>query len=214
MAMAGTDWIAWHEAYADPDSPLSERLRVIQAHIGAWLDATAPDPVSVVSACAGDGRDLLGVLENRHDAHRVSALLVEADARNVSRAVETIDRVGLTGVRAEHADAGIARAYAGAVPADLVLMCGVFGNITDDAVRRTITSLPQLCAPDALVVWTRHRRAPDLTPRIRRWFADRGFEEHAFTAPEGRSYAVGVHRLRGAPAPLIEDQRLFTFVFR
>ncbi len=175
MAMAGTDWIAWHEAYADPASHLSERLRVIQSHIGAWLDATAPDPVNVVSACAGDGRDLLGVLENRDDAHRVSALLVEADARNVSRAVERIGRLGPTGVRA---------------------------------------GLPRLCSRDALVIWTRHRRAPDLTPRIRRWFADLGFEERAFTAPEGRSYAAGVHRFRGAPTPLIEDQRLFTFLPR
>ncbi|MEJ7755344.1 MAG: hypothetical protein WKF83_02510 [Nocardioidaceae bacterium] len=60
-----TDWNAWHEDYEDPSSLLSERLRVVQRHIDDWLDETAPAAVSVMSSCAGDGRDLLEVLEAR-----------------------------------------------------------------------------------------------------------------------------------------------------
>jgi hypothetical protein len=123
-----------------------------------------------------------------------------------------IDRLGLTGICVNHADAGTSSVYAGAVPADLVLMCGVFGNIADADVRRAIATLPQLCAPGALVVWTRHRRHPDLTPRIRNWFADSGFEERDFTAPGHRTYSVGAHRFRGAPVSLVEERRLFTFM--
>jgi hypothetical protein len=40
-------------------------------------------------------------------------------------------------------DASLTDAYAGTVPADLVLVCGVFGNIPDDDVHCTIGALPQ-----------------------------------------------------------------------
>src|SRR5689334_5580303 len=86
--MTTTDWSAWHDAYARPGSGLGERLIAVRNHIDALLSATAPEPVRVVSACAGDGRDLLGVLAGRSDAERVTALLVEYDAALVARARE------------------------------------------------------------------------------------------------------------------------------
>ena len=182
-----TDWDSWHAGYDDPSSLLSERLRLIQRHIADWLDASAPASVTVVSSCAGDGRDLLGVLEGRSDANRVTATLIEADPRNAARAKDHVSRLGLSNIEVRHADAGNSDAYLGAVPADLVLFCGVFGNITDDDVHRTITAIPQLCNEDAVVMWTRHRLAPDLTPRIRGWFHELGFEETHFEAPSTRS---------------------------
>ena len=36
------------------------------------------------------------------------------------------------------------------------------------------------------MIWTRHRREPDLTPQIRDWFPASGFEEIAFDAPGTR----------------------------
>lgn len=54
-----TNWSKWHDAYARPDSGLRDRLAEVRDPIGRHLDATAPDPVRVVSACAGDGRDVL-----------------------------------------------------------------------------------------------------------------------------------------------------------
>jgi len=206
-----TDWDAWHQPYEQPDSPLSRRLRIIQEHIRAWMDETAPLPVTVVSSCAGDGRDLLQVLADRPDAHRVTATLLEYDARNVARAREAIGRAGLREVTVTCVDAGTTDAYVGAVPADLVLLCGVFGNVSDDDVHRTVRALPQLCAPGALVVWTRHRGAPDLTPQIRTWLEDQGFDEVGFTAPDDVLFAVGAHRFHGMPAALKPGQRLFTF---
>ena len=64
-------------------------------------------------------------------------------------------------------DASLARHFAAAVPADLVLVCGVFGNISADDIAATVAALPSFCAPGASVIWTRHRRPPDLTPAIR-----------------------------------------------
>ena len=56
------DWQAWLEPYADENSPLSRRLRLVQRHIASWLDERPGDALTVVSVCAGQGHDLLGVL--------------------------------------------------------------------------------------------------------------------------------------------------------
>lgn len=165
----------------------------------------------MVSACAGDGRDLLGVLESRADADRVSALLVERDPRLVARARKAADALPAQ-VEVMQSDAARSDVYARAVPAALVLLCGIFGNISDADVRATIEAAPELCAPGAEVVWTRHRQAPDLTPSIRGWFADAGFEEVAFVAPAEEYWSVGVHRIVTEPRTLEPGRRWFTFI--
>jgi hypothetical protein len=71
--------------------------------------------------------------------------------------------------------------------------------------------LPSLCAPGALVLWTRHRLPPDLTPAIRSWFAGAGFREESFDTSHDGFMSVGAHRLTGEPAALVPGQRLFTF---
>ncbi len=206
-----TDWESWHADYADPSSLLSERLRLVQRRIADWLDASAPAPVTVLSSCAGDGRDLLDVLERRTDADRVTATLIEADARNAARTAQHVTRLNSSAVEVRCTDAGTSDAYLGAVPADLVLLCGIFGNIADDDVHRTIAATPQLCGQDAVVIWTRHRREPDLTPQIRGWFREHAFEEEHFDAPAHAIYSVGAHRFVGVPQPLAAEQHLFTF---
>ncbi len=143
---------------------------------------------------------------------RVTATLLEADPRNAQRAMARISRLGLSNIEVRCTDAGTSNAYAGTVPADLVLLCGIFGNIDDDDVHGTIASAPQLCKTNALVIWTRHRGDPDLTPLVRAWFSEHGFREEGFVAPEHAIYSVGVHRFLGEPTPLNADQRLFTFI--
>ena len=93
-----------------------------------------------------------------------------------------------------------------------MLLCGIFGNVSDDDVHRTVRAAPQLCAPGATVVWTRHHRPPDLTPRIRGWFAGAGFAERSFVAPDDAVYSVGVHELTGPSEPLRPDETWFSFV--
>ena len=211
MSPETTDWVDWHRAYERPDSSLLRRMRVVQKHIGTWLDATAPAPVTVSSVCAGEGRDLLEVLAGRLDAERVTATLLERDSRLVAVARQAADRAGLSHVTVKCADAGSSDAFAGGARADLLLLCGVFGNTSDGDVRRLVRALPQLCNPGAIVIWTRHHRAPDLTPRIRAWFAAESFDLVDFTAPDDAVFSVGVHRFGGEPVPLIPGRRLFTF---
>jgi hypothetical protein len=142
----------------------------------------------------------------------VRALLVDLDPELAARARATAAAHGLTGVDVVCADAGVSDVYADAVPADLVLLCGVFGNIDDAAVHRLIRALPQLCAPGALVIWTRHRRAPDLTGKIRDWLAGEGFSERAFISPGLDEWSVGAHSFHGNARPLERDELLFTFI--
>jgi putative methyltransferase len=204
-----TDWSAWHAAYEDPESGLSQRLRIIQGLIREWLDHTAPRDVRAVSACAGDGRDLLQVLRDRSDSDRVTATLLEYDEANVARARSAAAEFPTIEVR--QVDAGQTASYEGAVPADLLLMAGIFGNISDEDIRTTIEALPGLCTPGALVIWTRYRGTPDLTPAIRSWFAAAGFTEESFHAPEDHEIGVGSHRYTGPPVSSHPDRTLFTF---
>jgi hypothetical protein len=206
------DWVAWHAAYDVDDSLLRRRLEVVQARVRDALDAAPPGTVRCVSMCAGQARDIVGVLADHPRRADVVGRLVELDAANVRYARRSLSQARARGVEVVQGDAGLLGAYDGAVPADLVLACGVFGNIDDADIARTVAHLPQLCARGATVVWTRHRKDPDLTPTIRGWFADAGFVEVAFDAPEGTSFGVGTHRFDGEPQPLAPTSRLFRFL--
>ncbi len=193
-------------------SPLSRRLRLVQQHITGWLDERQEQQLTVVSVCAGQGHDLLDVLVGRPDAGRVRAHLLEYDPRNVEAARARINAAGLTGVQVRCAAAGTLDAYADTEPADLVLLAGVLGNISDADVQTTVAALPVLCAAGATVIWTRTRRAPDLTGHVRQWLAAAGFTEVAFHAPDDVLFSVGVHRFAGEPKPRPDSGKLFTFL--
>ena len=85
---------------------------------------------------------------------RVRARLIELDPRNAESARAFARKADLDRVEVVTADASETNAYLGAVPADLVLMCGVFGNVSDEDVERTVRLLPGFCAREALVIWT------------------------------------------------------------
>ena len=159
-----------------------------------------PGPVRLISICAGQGHDVFGVLPDHPRRADVTAVLVELDRRNIEAARTSATRTSLRQVEIIEGDAAISDVYAPAVPADLVLACGVFGNVTDVDLERTVRSLSMLCRPGASIIWTRHRLDTDLTPQIRRWFSESGFEELSFDAPEnpGKS-GIGTVQLVGAP---------------
>ena len=209
--MDSTDWLEWHTPYEDETSELSGRLRSVQRGIRAHLDARPDGPIRVVSACAGQGRDLIEVLATHPARDRVTARLVELDPRNVAVARAAATANGLTSVEVIEGDAAAIDTYADAVPADLVLFCGVFGNIVPADVERTVRALPQLCTPGATVIWTRGRHDPDIRDTIRAWFTDTGFEELSFDAPGNVEWSVGINRLTTAPHPIEPGLRLFTF---
>jgi hypothetical protein len=206
------DWVAWHQAYADPASGLSMRLHSVQRHLSRAIGQAVPGPVRLVSLCAGQGHDVLGVLAGHPRRDEVAAVLVEADPRNAELARCRAAAAGLDLVQVRQADASRPPTFADALPADVLLLCGIFGNVSDADIERTAAAAPALCAPGATVIWTRHRRPPDLTPRIRAWFADAGFDEVALETLDTTTLAaVGVGRLGQAARAGLPSGPLFTF---
>jgi hypothetical protein len=210
--VAQRDWVEWHRDYDDPGSLLSRRLELVRGHLRAELDRAPAGDIRLISLCAGQGRDVIGALSGHPRRGDVHARLVELDERNVAVARQGARAAGLAGVDVLQADAGITDACAGAVPAQIVVACGIFGNVLASDIQATVAALPGLCAPSALVLWTRHRRPPDLTPAIRSWFQSAGFREEAFDSSQDNGMSVGAHRLTGEPAALVPGQRLFTFL--
>lgn len=204
-------WAAWHRDYADPTSPLSQRLSVVVSRARETLEALPAGPVRLISACAGQGDDVVAALADHPRSADVVGRLVEADPHNAAASRERLSSAGLLGVESVCGDASLTDAYTGIAPADLVLLCGIFGNVSDEDVRGTVVNSSMLCAPGAFVIWTRHRRAPDLTPSIRQWFAESGFDEVSFDSPGSGLWSVGTHRLGTPPLPLRLGIRLFTF---
>jgi hypothetical protein len=174
--------------------------------------------VRVVSLCAGDGRDVLGVLAEREDAARVSVTLVEVLPELVERARSAAAQVAAH-VEVVAADAGRSETYVGlaTVPADVVLLVGVLGNISDADVAATVAAMPRLCASGATLLWSRGRSlegADDFVTPVRRAFSAAGFAEvclRSFDVEDDRT-ALGVVRLDGPPAPLGSRETWFTFV--
>ena len=207
------DWLAWHQPYDDPSSSLARRLTTVREELRRALDERT-GAIHVISMCAGQGRDVLPVVATHPRRQEISALLVELDPRNVEVAIDYASAHGLGHIRILQADAALTDAYASAAPADVVLVCGVFGNITNEDVRRTIAILPSLCAPGATVIWTRGRSNEtdrDIAEDVRGWFASAGFTEVAFYAPRVIGFRVGVCRLTAAPRPFERSIRMFQF---
>ena len=230
-APAPSHWERWHGAYEDPSSPLSERLRLVQKLVrgrGASArfllerDQRRPplgDPgerIRIISLCAGQGRDVIDVLATHPRMGKVEALLVDLDPALVEFARRRAAEAGLAErVRGRGRRFGVPFLLVWFVPADVVLLCGIFGNVSRADIAATIRALPAFCRPGANVVWTRHRRPPDATPAVRAQFAAAGFTEIAFAAPDGFVLAAGRHRLDGDPGafgPFDPDRRLFEFV--
>jgi hypothetical protein len=139
--------------------------------------------------------------------------LVELDPALVAFARQRAAAAGVADrVEVVEGDASQCASYEGAVPADIVLVCGVFGNISPADITRTIHALRAFCVPGGQVLWTRHRRAPDLTSTVRADFAAAGFAELGFEAPDGTVLAVGRHRLDGPTASFDPARQLFDFV--
>ncbi|WP_203817963.1 class I SAM-dependent methyltransferase [Paractinoplanes ferrugineus] len=208
--MAETDWVRWHEDYETPGSSLARRLVVVQRFLDRVLDTG--EPRSLLALCAGDGRDVLPVLAARPAGRQMRAVLVEFDPSLSGRARTAAAALGLPGVEVRTADAGRPASFADAVPVDVLLACGVFGNVSDGDMRRTVAALPSFLTPGGVVIWTRGRGTGDgdLSEKVRASFAAGGFAELAFEAPADAGFRVGMARLTepaAAPAP----DRLFTF---
>ena len=145
------DWHAWYGEYDDPDSSLSGRLSVVREELAGVL-ADRHEPTSLLSRCAGDGRDTLPVLAAA--AAPVSAVMVEMDPDLAETCRRDAATLGLdVDVRTD--DAGLVATWLDVVPVDVLMLCGVLGNVSDDDARRTITGAALMLQRGGTMIWTR-----------------------------------------------------------
>jgi hypothetical protein len=97
----------------------------VQAWLARALDRVPAGPLRLVSLCAGQGRDVIGVVPGHPRRADVRAVLVEADAHNAGRAGQAAEQAGLDQVEVRAADAGTVASFADALPADVLLLCGI-----------------------------------------------------------------------------------------
>lgn len=204
------DWRSWHLAYDDPTSALSRRLTGVVETLRTALERAPAGPIRLISLCAGDGRDVARPLADHPRRSDVTGCLVELDPDLAIAAAANLRSAGARLV-VRCGDAGDPDQFMDVVPADLLMLVGIFGNISNDDVERVISTIPTLRSPGATVIWTRHRREPDLTSDIRRWFTDAGCESSTFTSPGTGSFSVGSEQHLGTRAPTTLPTRLFTF---
>lgn len=208
------DWLGWHEAYDEPASSLARRLEVVKRRLRQALDALTTTEPRLLSLCAGDGRDVIGVLARRGTSRSVAAVLIESDSTLAARAKAAAGYAGLSSVQVRCTDAGDVASFTDVLPVDVLMLCGIFGNIDHSAVKSMVETLPSLLNVGGYVIWTRGGSQPDRRPQVRCWFESAGLEEVAFDGTP-QPYGVGMNRKTPASAPSpvhrITD-RLFTFV--
>lgn len=205
-----TDWQAWHGHYDDRDSSLSRRLRVVQQRLNELVSGESAVR-RVLSLCSGDGRDILPVLARHSNERRPEVVLVEVDPA-LAAAAERQAVAASVAATVIVGDAGLAATWRNVGPVDLLMLCGIFGNISETDIRTTIYAARGALRREGSVIWTRGYFAhQDRRPQIRECFTEAGFMEIAFDS-EPTGYGVGVNRLASdAPATPVPD-RLFSFV--
>lgn len=204
------DWIKWHQAYDDPHSVLSQRLVVVSGMIRESLDNAPPGEIRVLSLCAGDGRDLVFGTADHPRITDITGLLVELNPQLAQQAAANVTAV-YADLRVKNADAGGTCEFRSALPIDLLLLCGIFGNVVNEDIQRTIAAVPAMCRSGATVIWTRHRREPDITPKIRGWFDAAGCNSTKFVSPGVDSFAIGCEKHMSTTDETRLPERLFTF---
>lgn len=208
------DWKPWFAAYDDPDSPLSQRLAAVRRGIRQALDEAPAGTVRVLSLCAGEGRDLIPVLAEHPRRSDVRARLIEFDPAIAQIARDSVAAAGLDGtVEVVTGDAADPANFGDYAPANLLLLCGIFGNISDADIQNTVTLAKHLTAWQGTAIWTRHRHEPNLVDTIHSWFASAGFAKSWTSDLELPTtiYVAGSRHLQ-EPTPLPSDQKLFTFI--
>lgn len=206
------DWSTWHDEYENPDSELNARKRAVQRQVAAIVAECPPGPVTVLSICGGQGREVIGALENHERRGDIRGRIVELDPENGAFARAWAARVGLDKLEVVTGDASVSSSYTGLPPVDLVVISGVFGHIDADDRQRLIAFLRQVCAEGARVVWTFFNWDEDRTNTVRGYFVERGLVEESFEVLEGKfAFTITRNRLSAAPVPFEPDARIFTF---
>lgn len=207
-------WAEWHKRY-ETSLLLLARLRIVREQIVAALDEYPCGPIKIVSLCAGDGRDLIEALTDHPRRADVTAVLLDTDVSSLERGRAAAVDTGLgRQLQFLHADATVAANYAGIVPADLVIISGVLGHVSEASLFHFLESLPMLCKTGGSVIWNRGLVANQGSKHvslIRDQLRRGGFEELHYEVTSHNGFAVARARFGGQEIPLDLQRPVFEF---
>lgn len=204
-------WPKWHEGYEIEDSFLHQRLQDVKRVLVRSI-REFDRPVRIISVCAGQGRDVIEVLRDDPSLNVKDAYLFEIDPENVAFGENLVSHYRLNNVNYVIGDASITSVYKEFVPTDILMLCGIFGNVSQADIKTTLKAATTLLVRGGVVIWTRHRGEPNIVPEIQIWAKDLDFHEIELIAPPETLYAVGSNRYLG-PAKKFEAQiKMFEFM--
>jgi hypothetical protein len=206
------DWSSWHDEYEKEGSELHLRKSAVQENVRAIVDQCPAGPVTIVSICGGQCREVIGALENHPRRTDIRGRLVELDPDNAAFASEWAKRAGLVNLEVFNGDASATTSYKDLPSADIVVISGVFGHIDDSDRRRLIGFTRQILRKDGFVVWTSHSLGGGKVEEIRQHFRNFDFNEDAHATLAGKfGFTVTRSRYQGEPMPFEPDTTLFSF---
>jgi hypothetical protein len=205
-------WSGWpQDAYRRQH--YQQRLRAVQSHLAECLDQAAPGPVRIVSLCAGDGRDVIGVLQMHRRRNDVAATLVELNGPSVAEGLRQVHVARLEkSVRFIHRDATDYSTYKGLVPCDILLVCGVWGHVPPWERAALIGALATFSKPAGCVIWTRGvSKGMARMDEIQSQFAGPTWERLRLSFTPDDQWVVGTHRYCGPALDAPAAGRIFNF---
>ncbi len=205
-------WDSWHEEYEKEGSELHLRKTGVQQNVAAIVDQSPAGPITIVSICGGQCREVIGALENHPRRADIRGRLVELDEHNAAFAAAWAKRVGLDNLEILNGDASVAASYQGLPPVDIVVISGVFGHINTDDRIQLIGFTRQLLRKGGYVVWTSHSLGGGKVELIRELFRDQNFSEQSHTTLPGKfGFTVTRSQYEGDPVPFDPAAKFFTF---
>jgi SAM-dependent methyltransferase len=190
-----------------------KRLDLVQDQFRTALEDADDGSVRVVSLCAGDGRDVIGVLESHERRVDVDAWLVELDRRSVQAGIKARDKADLAEqVTFLNTDATDYATYKDILPSDIVLVCGVWGHVPPDERLQLVQALGKFCKPGGVVIWSRGiGRGRARFTDLQALFEHNQFERVRESFTDDGKWAVCTHRYMGRPTVIPTTGRIFNF---
>lgn len=209
----GDNWSGWSEhAYQRPK--YRERLRVVQEQLSECLDQAPHGPVRILSICAGDGRDVIGVLQSHRRRRDVEAFLVELNGQSVSEGVRQVKASRLESVvKFIHADATDYSTYRNLAPCDIVLVSGVWGHVPANDRATLIHALASFCKSGGKVIWTRKiSKGEHRLKEVQSLFDEASWIPVRQSSTSDKKWVVTSHLYRGSALEVPANGRIFTFL--
>ena len=205
-------WSGWPEK-AYQRERYQQRLLVVQEQLAECLNIALCSPGHILSICAGDGRDVIGVLRSHPRRRDVAAWLVELDRQSVAGGVRRATEAGLANtVTFLNDDATDYATYKNIPPSDIVLVCGVWGHVPVVERAGLVRAITAFCTPRGTVIWTRGvSKGLAQLHEIQSHFIGPSWEEVRLHLTPDNRWGVATHRYYGPPVERPESGRIFNF---